>query len=196
MRNSINFKFKRAITHAGKFHADDVFSTAFLTILNPGIEVKRVNKIDKDDISKDTIIYDIGLGEFDHHQTDVPVRLNGIKYAAFGLLWKEFGHLILSERSVARFDEQFVQYIDAADNGQSQNPLSLTISSFMPNWDEKASVNEAFSEAVNFAEDILCRHFNRLRSTEYANSYVEEALEKSYDKDIVVLNRFTHTVFY
>ena len=29
------FIYKKAYTHAGRFHADDVFSTAFLKILNP-----------------------------------------------------------------------------------------------------------------------------------------------------------------
>ena len=31
-----------AITHAGKFHADDVFCAALLTYLNPNIQIKRV----------------------------------------------------------------------------------------------------------------------------------------------------------
>jgi len=31
-----------AITHAGKFHADDVFCAALLTYLNLNIQIKRV----------------------------------------------------------------------------------------------------------------------------------------------------------
>ena len=31
----------RGFTHGSKFHSDDVFATAFLKILNPGIEITR-----------------------------------------------------------------------------------------------------------------------------------------------------------
>lgn len=34
-------KCKYGLTHNGTFHADDVFSTAFVKILNPNIQIIR-----------------------------------------------------------------------------------------------------------------------------------------------------------
>ncbi len=35
----------RGLTHSGKFHADDVFSTALLELLNPEFQVERVLEV-------------------------------------------------------------------------------------------------------------------------------------------------------
>ena len=56
-------KIKYGFTHAGVFHADDVFSAALLTYLFPDIEIKRGFKADN---NFDGIVFDIGFGEFDH----------------------------------------------------------------------------------------------------------------------------------
>ena len=48
-----------AFTHSGKFHADDVFSSALLLYLNPEITILRGNKVPED---FDGIIFDIGRG--------------------------------------------------------------------------------------------------------------------------------------
>ena len=70
-------------THAGKFHADDVFATALLQILRPDIKITRGFTVPDD---FDGIVYDIGFGMFDHHQEPREYRANGVPYAAFGLL--------------------------------------------------------------------------------------------------------------
>ena len=69
-------------THAGKFHADDVFATALLQILRPDIKITR-GFVVPDDF--DGIVYDVGYGMFDHHQEPREYRANGVPYAAFGL---------------------------------------------------------------------------------------------------------------
>ena len=84
----IRLKDASAFTHSGKFHADDVFSSALLLYLNPEITILRGNKVPED---FDGIIFDIGRGRYDHHQKDSRIRENGIPYAAFGLLWEELG---------------------------------------------------------------------------------------------------------
>ena len=66
-------------THAGKFHADDVFATALLQILRPDIRITRGFVVPED---FDGIVYDIGFGMFDHHQEPRETRANGIPYAA------------------------------------------------------------------------------------------------------------------
>ena len=48
-------------THAGKFHADDVFATALLQILRPDIKITR-GFVVPDDF--DGIVYDIGCGRY------------------------------------------------------------------------------------------------------------------------------------
>lgn len=90
----IRLKDASAFTHSGKFHADDVFSSALLLYLNPEITILRGNKVPED---FDGIIFDIGRGRYDHHQKDSRIRENGIPYAAFGLLWEELGTEILGE---------------------------------------------------------------------------------------------------
>ena len=75
-------------THAGKFHADDVFATALLQILRPDIRITRGFVVPED---FDGIVYDIGFGMFDHHQEPRETRANGTPYAAFGLLWRVLG---------------------------------------------------------------------------------------------------------
>ena len=75
----------KGFTHGGKFHADDVFSTALLQIVRPDIQVTR-GFVVPDDF--DGIVYDVGGGMFDHHQEPRETRPNGVPYAAFGLLWR------------------------------------------------------------------------------------------------------------
>ena len=75
-------------THAGKFHADDVFATALLQILRPDIKITRGFVVPD---GFDGIVYDVGYGMFDHHQEPREYRANGVPYAAFGLLWRVLG---------------------------------------------------------------------------------------------------------
>ena len=86
-------------THAGKFHADDVFATALLQIIRPDIRITR-GFVVPDDF--DGIVYDIGFGMFDHHQEPREYRANGIPYAAFGLLWRVLGPGLVGERQPVR----------------------------------------------------------------------------------------------
>lgn len=187
-------KIEKGITHAGKFHSDDVFSTALLRHLNPNIEFMRVTKVlgiggTEDDT---TIVYDIGRGRFDHHQEDVELRSNGEKYAAFGLLWREFGHYVTSETGIKKFDDDFVRHMDYTDNTGNMNPMSLTINSFMPDFDEDQSpeaIEEAFWDAVDYAESVLVANFKRLKAGDRALQEVKQALDNS-DGEIVILKRF------
>ena len=58
----IRLKDASTFTHSGKFHADDVFSSALLLYLNPEITILRGNKVPED---FDGIIFDIGRGRYD-----------------------------------------------------------------------------------------------------------------------------------
>lgn len=211
---------KMLVTHSGVFHADDVYSTAFLYLCiisskNPPLTkamiknisnyiktrmdknqcllcdntinhfssyifpfILRTHKLDEYDANT-TIIYDIGNGEFDHHQVDAKRRPDGTKYASFGLLFKEYGHLLIPDENAREtFDEWFVKAIDNADNGVSSNLISSAVSAFMPNWNESNSqinVNKSFMDAVSSAINIL----GRLILKTNANCEATEILEKS-----------------
>lgn len=160
-----------AFTHSGKFHADDVFSSALLLYLNPEITITRGNRVPED---FDGIVFDIGRGKYDHHQKDSRIRENGVPYAAFGLLWEELGSEILGEELAQKFDESFVQPLDNNDNTGEKNELATLIGNFNPTWDAEGSNDEAFFQAVSVAGMILENKFERYRGNERADKRVEE----------------------
>ena len=95
------------ITHSGRFHVDDVISTIFLSKIIDSVILARVLTISNKDV-KDKIVYDIGLGEFDHHQKNRNgQRDNGIFYSSIGLLWKKFGKEYLKKIGVKYIDKTF-----------------------------------------------------------------------------------------
>ena len=167
---------KYGFVHGGNFHADDVFATALLKLLNPTILIQRGFQIPE---GFDGIAYDIGYGGFDHHQKDKRVRDNGIPYAAFGLLWEAYGCELLNPEDVKDMDEKFVQMIDLADNGGEPNPISEIISMMNPNWDENLYAEAAFYSAVEFATSILVRYIERYNSKRRAYELVKDNLDGS-----------------
>lgn len=173
-------------THGGKFHADDLFSTALLRILNPEIQVSRGFEVPED---FEGIVYDIGRGRYDHHQEDKEIRENGVPYAAFGLLWREYGECILTEEEASDFDEEFIQPLDESDNTGSDNALAHVLSRFNPNWDSEDTFDQRFWEAEKIAEDMLVRYLEAVQGTRRAFQLVEEAKQQS-DGVILCLPRF------
>lgn len=186
----IRQKDASAFTHSGKFHADDVFSSALLPYLNPEITITRGNKVPED---FDGIVFDIGRGKYDHHQKDSRIRENGIPYAAFGLLWEDLGCEILGDELAEKFDEAFVQPLDNNDNTGEKNELASLIGSFNPSWDENGGTDEAFFRAVSVAGMILENKFARYLGNERADKRIEEVLEtrdQTGDSRILVLPEF------
>lgn len=177
---------KSGFTHGGKFHADDVFSSALLKLLNPNIDIIRGYNVPQE---FDGIVFDIGDGEFDHHSAASAKRENGVPYAAFGLLWRQFGAQLVGEDEAKRFDEKFIQPLDYDDNTGCGNQLAGVIASFNPMWDSKISPDEAFDKAVEFAVVILKNKLEHIHSVNRARQLVEKAYEGMEDK-IVVLPQF------
>ena len=171
----IKQKNASAFTHSGKFHADDVFSAALLLYLNPEITIARGNIVPE---NYEGLVFDIGRGQYDHHQKDSRIRDNGVPYAAFGLLWEKLGPEILGEELAQKFDESFVQPLDINDNTGEKNELATLIGNFNPGWDSKSSNDEAFFQAVNVAGMILENKFERYLGNERADRRVEEVLAK------------------
>lgn len=163
-----------AFTHSGKFHADDVFSAALLLYLNPEINITRGNKVPEE---YEGLVFDIGRGQYDHHQKDSRVRENGVSYAAFGLLWEALGAEILGQELAVKFDETFVQPLDNNDNTGEKNELATLIGNFNPAWDAANTGDEEFFQAVSVAGMILENKFERYRGNQRADRRIEEILE-------------------
>lgn len=191
----------QAFTHGAKFHSDDVFATAFLRLIKPEIQVTRGFEVPAD---FDGIVYDIGRGRFDHHQEDKEYRENGCPYAAFGLLWREYGAQCIGEEEAVRFDESFVQPLDESDNTGCHNVLASIIDEFNPSWDSEESYDDCFWRAVKMAEEILRNHFEAVAGIVRAASLVRKAMEESNGSILIdriitklcsVLFSFTREIF-
>ena len=160
-----NIKEAKFITHSGKFHVDDVMSTIFLSKIFDKVVLIRIPSIDNKNIT-DKIVYDIGGGEFDHHQKNRNgQRDNGIYYSSIGLLWRKYGKEYLKtlmanniEKTFKYIDEELIQYIDAADNMQTEyvknKILPDNIKLCNPEWNEKTEENEAFIKALKLADEF------------------------------------------
>lgn len=189
------------VTHAGNFHADDVFSSMFMARLYGDIILIRLNDY-KDDGSK--IAFDIGLGKFDHHQANYnKKRANGIHYCGFGLLWQEYGLKYLRKIKVKYpekvfniLDELLVIQIDAIDNGEyfidapfNIYTLAGLIEQFRPKIGKKEDENECFLKAVSFADIIFEQILNDAIGKVYALNEIEKK-KRSIKDNILILDKY------
>lgn len=179
VNNNLKMELKQGFTHGGVFHADDVFSTALLKILNPDIKIVRGFSVPENFTG---IVYDIGRGKYDHHQKNARVRGNGVPYAAFGLLWEQFGQTLLCREDAELFDECFIQPMDQADNTGVYNAFSMIISDMLPTWQEKSGqMEEAFWKAVDFAKGILERRLKQIQADRDAYEIVYQKADECKD---------------
>ena len=162
----------KGFTHGGKFHADDVFSTALLQILRPDIQIVRGFTVPDD---FDGIVYDVGGGLFAHHSEPRETRANGTPYAAFGLLWRVLGAQLVGEHQARLMDENFIQPLDLNDNTGEQNSLADAIGSFNPLWDSKDDPDACFLRAVAVAKQILENEIAAANAVNRADDAVRRA---------------------
>lgn len=173
----------KGFTHGGKFHADDVFSTALLRMLRPDIQITRGFQVPED---FDGIVYDIGDGPFDHHAYPREERPNGVPYAAFGKLWREFGAALVGENQARLTDENFIQPLDQNDNDGTQDSLADAIGSFNPRWDSGEDSDTCFWRAVDFASIVLKNRVEDCQAVSRADELVAQAYRQSKN-GIVIL---------
>lgn len=197
--------YREIVTHDGKFHADDVFAVATLLLLEPGAVVTRTRseeRIKNGDIVVDVGgVYDASAKRFDHHQVGgAGIRENTIPYAAFGLVWKEFGEMLTKDAQVAcRVEEVLVVPVDANDNGVdisipslkdiSVYDISDAIRSFVPTWLERdEDMDTRFKEAVSFAKKIVLQEIGRAKAVVAGEKRVEELYQLAEDKRLIILD--------
>jgi uncharacterized UPF0160 family protein len=195
-------------THPGSFHADDVFAAAVLGLAGAVSGVVRTR--DEDAQAAADVRVDVGgrsdpaTGDYDHHQKGgAGERPNGIRYASFGLVWREHGARLAGGEEAARaIDERLVQGVDANDNGQTiaeslvgdVRPMTVSgvIGAMNPVWDEEltpAEEDARFAEAVAVATRILERELAGAAAFARAGQLVRDAIDRAPDPRIVELDR-------
>jgi uncharacterized UPF0160 family protein len=194
-------------THDGSFHADEVFAIAALMLLGEPVEVLRTR--DRDMLAGADLRVDVGFrydpatGDFDHHQREFDgIRANGIRYASFGLIWREFGVRVChDDPEVAdAVDASLVQGVDANDTGQQVTeslvdgvyPLTVNgvVGGFNGRWDETLTPEQErlrFDEAVDLARGILAREVLSAASGQRSARIVQEAIAAAIDPRLIEL---------
>lgn len=201
-----NYNEANCITHSGTMHADEVFATAFLHLYKGDLKVYRVSEVDFSKVNEGTLIYDIGRGEFDHHQTDALKRDNGITYSSIGLLWKAFGKDYLKKCSYDNIDSLFtgvdldlIEAIDADDNGffpkieanYKVKTLSNIIKLFNPGYKSGEDESEQFLKAVDVAQKILYEEITYINGKVLSDIKVKDILKDYNGTDkYIVLDEF------
>lgn len=159
-------------------------STIFLSKILENVVLLRIATIENQQI-KDKLVYDIGLGEFDHHQKNRNgKRENGIYYSSIGLLWQKFGKKYLEKLNVKNInktfdyiDNELIQYIDATDNMQTEYLENKITPDFIklcnPEWNENISEDEAFIKALKLAD-------------EFWNIYIKHAIAEVEAIEIII----------
>lgn len=194
--NKANF-----VTHSGTFHVDDVISTIFLSKIFEEIILIRVPSMDNRN-PNNKLVFDIGLGEFDHHQKNRNgKRENGIYYSSIGLLWKKYGKKYLKkiktkniDKVYEYMDKELIQYIDATDNMQTEYLKNKILPDFVklcnPEWNENITEEEGFIRALKLTDefwDIYIKH--ALAEVEAIEIIVKKANETNenyaiFDKEL------------
>ena len=194
-------------THPGNFHADDVFSVAALELVHGPLEVVRTR--DPELQAAADLRVDVGgradpaTGDFDHHQKGgAGERANGIRYASFGLVWREHGEALAGgAEAAAAIDDRLVCGVDANDVGQTLvepligdiRPMSVSgvIAALNPAWDEAPEPHEEdarFARAVELARGMLEREIAAAAAFDRARDLVAAAIRRADDPRVIELD--------
>ena len=198
----------RVATHDGSFHADEVFAIAALSLLDEPLEVVRTRDVEAMaacDLRVDLgFAHDPAAGRFDHHQRDfAEQRANGVGFASFGLVWREYGAPVCGgdEEVADQVDHVLVQGIDANDVGQTivapligdvRPPMTVSdvIAGLNAGWDEDLTPEQGrarFDAAVALAAPIIAREVASAASGRKAARLVEQAIASARDPRVIEL---------
>lgn len=192
----------KIVTHDSRFHADDVFAVATLLLLVGEAEVVRSRdpeaQVGADYMVDTGMQYDPSRKLFDHHQPEgAGVRDNGIPYASFGLVWKEYGEKVVGDKVAADIiEKKLVQPIDAHDNGVAvaeskfKGIKEYTIGDFLYSLAtsrETEALYAAFMQGVNIAKDLLIREIKLVQKAVADQDKVLSYYNKSTDKRLVIM---------
>jgi uncharacterized UPF0160 family protein len=193
------------VTYSSKFHVDDLFAVAALSLLlekNSSIEIIRTREqavISTGDYVVDVGgVYDPSTNRFDHHQFGGAGEGNqSIPYSSFGLVWKHFGNTLCGDNSEVAdvVNKVLVQPIDAHDNGveiikesvAGLRPYDLSQLKYiiLPTWKESDDIDKVFAQTVKYAQWILSRQIKVASDQVEGRSLVYEKYQNATDKRII-----------
>lgn len=197
----------KVATHPGNFHADDVFAVAVLQLVHGELDIVRTRDPEAQAAADARIDvggrHDPATGDFDHHQKGgAGERENGLRYASFGLVWREHGEALAGSAEAAKaIDERLVCGVDANDVGQTLieplvgdiRPMSVSgvIGALNPAWDEAlspAEEDERFAQAVELARGMLEREIAGAAAFDRARDLVAAAIRRADDPRVIELD--------
>ncbi len=157
------------ITHNGHFHSDDVLAAALLKIVGVVDDVREIKRVARVPNDFKGLVFDIGCGEFDHHQqVGAKCRADGTKYASFGLLWDYIGYEYIinkffaaktdAQNAVQKLDDEFVRLMDLSDNyGRIKYPNTLAHLIAAKNYGTMTPEerDEVFYKTANYISSFL-----------------------------------------
>lgn len=196
-------------THNGGFHSDDVFAVATLHLaLGVSQPISVVRTRDIDIINQADYVVDVGgqldfdKHRYDHHQTEgAGTHANGIPYASFGLVWKEFGIQVSGSQEVAKYiEDKIVLFVDALDNGMDiSTPLfegvrPYTISDYfysywIDEYIEEDKVDAIFMDMVSLAKHLLSREIEKSKKIIAQRAEVESVYTHTEDRRVIVFDK-------
>ncbi|XP_028855186.1 MYG1 exonuclease [Denticeps clupeoides] len=201
-------------THNGTFHCDEVLACFFLRQLPEYKDAEIIRTRDPAELAKCDVVVDVG-GEFDpqihrydHHQRSFKATFNTLcpekpwatKLSSAGLVYLHFGRRLLAhltqlkegdrqlEALYDKLYENFVEEVDAVDNGVSQcdgearytvsTTLSTRVGHLNPWWNSKSQdTEEGFRKAMTLVgSEFLDRLDYYQRAWLPARAVVEEAI--------------------
>ena len=118
-------KYRKIVVHHSRPHFDDCMCVAMMKIINPKIKISRKNTIYPDLIDDNILICDIGHGKYDHHQIDTETHLDGSKYCACTLLYRDIKDLLFTNKTAQSNFEQILTDIEYNDNTPNDKHLSI-----------------------------------------------------------------------
>jgi uncharacterized UPF0160 family protein len=185
-----------------------VFAIAVLGLVHGPLEIVRTR--DEAQQAACDVRVDVGgrsdpaTGDFDHHQRGgAGERLDGVRLASFGLVWRAYGERVAGSAEAAEaIDRRLVQGVDANDTGQEiSQPLiegvrpmtvSGVVAAMNPAWDEELTPEEEdarFAEAVALATAILRRELAGAAAFARAQRLVRDAIRAAGDPRVIELDR-------
>ena len=232
-RNALNNPINRIGTHNGAFHCDDALACYMLKILPECSTAKIVRSRDQGTLDECDIIVDVGSvfdtssHRYDHHQREFNESMHSLsggkyswltKLSSAGLVYFHFGHRVVSivsnldlndpnlEIIYQKMYEQFMEEIDANDNGISQfegepkfritTTVSNRVAGLLPAWNEtNRNFDEIFSKAMELVGSEFSSRIKGLVSVWLpAKHLVGEALMQAEELDssgqIIMLSQF------
>lgn len=207
------------VCHNGLMHSDDVLAAAFLSsvfrLLNHPFTIKRMNGKEANKYANNPayLIFDVGGGRYDHHdKKHMKYREgcnayveNGFPYAAFGLLWKDFGKSYLTEVFKAQtgknpsddlvekffqeFDRKYVSVIDNRDNNGPK--IASNISDAITAMNGRTPCDANFIAAVAWSQIAFDAWINSTINAMEDEQELNEALN-NLSNDALVLELEHH----